>query len=292
MTDKAYVEITNICNLRCSFCAGHKRKFEYMEPDRFKKVLERLDGRVKYLYLHLMGEPLTHPKLKAILDIADSFDFRVMLTTNGTLLDKCSDILLECKKLFKISISIHAYEGNGFSKSELDDCINRALAFAEKSSARGIITVFRLWNSGGKEFYNSHIISRLHAYSESTGFSPTPNRSGERLKDKLFIEWGERFEWPDPDAAEKLHDDAAKADRFCFALRDQFGILVDGTVVPCCLDHEGMLALGNILTDELDTILQSPRARAIYDGFTRHRAVEKYCQTCERVRPGSRDQHK
>lgn len=286
MRDKAFVEITNICNLNCSFCAGHKRKLEYITPDRFEEVLKKLDKRVKYLYLHLMGEPLTHPYLRELLDIADRFDFRLMLTTNGVLLDKCADILLECNRLFKVSISVHAHEGNRGSVDGLDDYLNKAISFADRSSQKGVICVFRLWNIGAEDTLNAHIISRLHKHCKELGQVPAENRSGEKLYDKVFIEYGERFEWPDKDSINLLGKGCEEQDSFCYALRDQLGVLVDGTVVPCCLDHDGELALGNIYTDDIDTVLNSPRARAIYDGFTRHRAVEKYCQTCKRAKPG------
>ncbi|MBQ4137370.1 MAG: SPASM domain-containing protein, partial [Clostridia bacterium] len=241
-----------------------------------------------YLYLHLMGEPLTHPRLEEILKIADKYDFHVMLTTNGTLLDTRADTLFDCKQLFKISISVHAFEGNGEDEATLDNYLDKLISFADKSSRRGIITVFRLWNSGGSDKLNNRIISRLHDYSASLGEIPTPNRSGERLCDKTFIEWGEKFDWPNEDDINSLDDKIQSEDRFCYALRDQFGVLVDGTVVPCCLDHDGVLALGNIFESELDDILATDRARAIYDGFTKHKAVEKYCLTCKRVRPGTR----
>ena len=57
-------------------------------------------------------------------------------------------------------------------------------------------------------------------------------------------------------------------------------MLVDGTVVPCCLDSAGVLDLGNLFQQNLDEVLASPRARAIYDGFTRHKAVEPLCRRC------------
>lgn len=277
MTDKAFVEITNICNLNCSFCAGHRRKSEYMSTDNFKMILDKLSGRVTYLYLHLMGEPLTHPKLKEILSIADGYDFRIMLTTNGTLLEKCGDILLASEKLYKISISVHSFEGTHDTGVGLDTYLDNILKFAQKSAGRGIITVFRLWNDGGADKMNADILERIHSFY---GNNQTPNRSGERLADKTFIEFGEKFEWPDRER------EGDTCERFCYALRDQFGVLVDGTVVPCCLDHDGELALGNIFDSELDEILNSKRAKAIYDGFTRREAVEKYCQTCKK-NPGA-----
>lgn len=281
MIDKAFVEITNICNLNCSFCAGHRRKSEQMSPDKFEIILQKLSGKVKYLYLHLMGEPLSHPKLAEILAVADRYDFRVMLTTNGTLIDKCSDLLLNFEKLYKISISVHSFEGTHSDDTALDAYLESILAFAKKSAARGIITVFRLWNSGGENSYNGKILDRIHEFYAN---NQTPNRSGERLCDKTFVEFGERFEWPDIARAETAFD--KESERFCYALRDQFGVLVDGTVVPCCLDHDGALSLGNIFNCELEDILNSERARRIYDGFTKHVAIEDYCKTCKR-NPGA-----
>ncbi len=279
MTDKAFVEITNICNLNCSFCIGHKRKSEYMPPEKFRNVLKKLDNKVKYLYLHLMGEPMTHPKLDEILKIADSFNFRVMLTTNGTLLREKGELLINSKKLYKVSISLHAYEGND-STGKLDDYLDSAIDFARKSASSGIITVFRLWNNGGKDKLNGYIIDRLHKFSEDSGSTVTPNRSGERLCDKVFIEWGNKFDWPD----ENVEITDCEENLFCYALRDQFGVLVDGSVVPCCLDHDGAITLGNIFENDLDTILGGERARRLYDSFTNHRAAEKLCQSCEHAR--------
>ncbi len=278
MIDKAFVEITNICNLNCSFCIGHKRKKEFMPPEKFRNILEKLDGKVKYLYLHLMGEPTTHPRLDEILKIADKFDFCVMLTTNGTLLDKKKELLLNCKKLYKISISLHAYESNGIT--DIDKYVDKAISFAKASAECGIITVFRLWNNGGKDEFNEHIINRLHKFAADNGSEVTQNRSGERLADNLFIEFGNKFDWPTSDNGGEDCEDKL----FCYALRDQFGILVDGSVVPCCLDHDGELCLGNIFESDIDTILSSKRARGIYDGFTAHRAAEDLCKNCERAR--------
>lgn len=281
--DKAFVEITNICNLSCSFCAHHSRALGYMSCDEFENILSKLDGKVKYLYLHLMGEPLTHPDLENILKATEEHDFKLILTTNGTFLGKHSDTLIAAKKLFKVSISLHSFEGSDHHSQTLEDYLTGAVDFAKKSASAGIITVFRLWNRGGADSFNDVIVDRLHSLAKELGSTPTPNRSGERLGDKLFIEWGDMFKWPQKDAQAAKNADS---ERFCYALRDQFGILTDGTVVPCCLDHDGALALGNIFEKDLEEIVSSPRARAIYDGFTRHTAVEDYCKTC-RKNPGS-----
>ena len=94
------------------------------------------------------------------------------------------------------------------------------------------------------------------------------------MADRVFLEWGEKFDWPDlqaPDRGETC---------FCYGLRDQVAVLSDGTVVPCCLDREGAMALGSLFETPLEEILETPRARAIYDGFSRREAVEPLCRTC------------
>ena len=273
MIDKAYVEITNVCNLNCDFCIGHKRAPRYMSPDDFSLVLNRLDGRVKYLYLHLMGEPLTHPKLEEIFNIADNHEFKIMLTTNGTLLNAKQDILLSSQKLYKISISLHSFEGSDNGAGDIDSYLDSCFDFAAESCEHGIITVFRLWNEGGENKQNDFIINKLHRRFPTEW---SDNRSGKKIADKLFLEWGEKFEWPSNTTVCESHE------VFCHALRDQFGVLSDGTVVPCCLDHDGVLALGNIFDKPLDEILSGDRAKRIYDGFTRHCAAEEYCLSCKR----------
>ena len=213
MIDKAYVEITNVCNLNCSFCIGHKRETRRMSPEEFAVVLKKLDKQVKYLYLHLMGEPLTHPELERLLSVADTHDFKIMLTTNGTLLEKKQDTLLSCNKLYKISISLHSFEGSDSESGRLDSYLDSCFDFAEKSSQKGIITVFRLWNEGGEDKLNAHILDRLHCRFQGEW---TKNRSGEKIADKLFLEWGEKFEWPREGTQCESHE------VFCYALRDRF----------------------------------------------------------------------
>ena len=95
-----------------------------------------------------------------------------------------------------------------------------------------------------------------------------------RIQDGIFLEFGEKFDWPDEDAEE---GDGRIA---CYGMRDHFGILVDGTVVPCCLDSEGVIALGNVFTETLSDILQSPRAVAICKGFQNRKATEDLCRKC------------
>ena len=284
MLKKAYLEITNVCNLACSFCHGTKRERRLLTEPEFELLTDRLSGQAKNLYFHLMGEPLLHPSLPYFIHRAWEKGFLPHLTTNGSLLGKHGDALL-AHPPYKISISLHAPAANAaFAHSSyLADCIE----FSKKAAKRGAITVLRLWNIGGEgEAENDAILAVLHEHFK--GEWQSSHRQSLRLADKIFLEWGEHFDWPDPEAPEAPLD----TDAFCYGLRDQIGVLVDGTVVPCCLDADGNLALGNLFESPLAEILASPRARAIYDGFSNRRACEQLCRRCGYARRFSKDNNK
>ena len=271
--DKAFLEITNICNLKCSFCHGTKRAPKELTEAEFERLTDALVGQVNYLYFHLMGEPMLHPLLGTFIRRAWEKGFRPMITTNGSLLDAYNQTPLKILP-YKISISLHAPAANpAFADPAYwGNCIT----FARDAASRGCIVALRLWNlESADEQSNTAVLERLHqAFPGEWG--KVRGGSSLRLADKLFLEWGNRFAWPDPTATEA----AANANVFCYGLRDQIGILSDGTVVPCCLDADGNLALGNLFDTPLQEILDSPRAKAIYDGFTNRRAVESLCRRC------------
>lgn len=269
MLKKAYIEITNRCNLRCAFCPGTKREGKTMRAEEFSLVLDKLAGAVEYIYLHVMGEPLSHPQLAEFLEIAAEKKMHVCITTNGTLLKKQHDTLLAADALYKVSVSLHSFEGNGLESAQYLEDIWR---FADEASKRGVIVALRLWNEGGAEEQNDCIRAFL---LEKCGLAAFPEeRNGSvKLREKLYLERAQKFEWPDMAAGEKNT-------QFCYALRDQVAVLADGTVVPCCLDHEGDIALGNLFTQELSEILESPRAKALKDGFSRRCPTEELCRRC------------
>ena len=274
MLNKAYVEITNRCNLRCVFCPKTKRPPREMTAAEFAVIASKLKGAVRYLYLHLMGEPLLHPALGEILDIAAAEGFRVCITTNGTLLpERGGTVLRRSGSIHKVSVSLHALEGSG-APVALEAYLNGVWAFCVRARQQGIYCALRLWNDGGADACNGEILSFLEG---KTGVSPMAlpvTRSRSRvLAEGLFLELEEPFDWP---ALEKEETGA----QFCFGLRDQIGVLSDGTVVPCCLDHEGDIPLGNLFSQTLPEILAQPRARAIYDGFSNRAPAEALCRRC------------
>ena len=268
MYAKVYVEITNICNMNCTFCHGHKRAPRRMTEEEFIYILDALKDHTKYVYYHLMGEPLTHPELPVFLQLAAEKGFKSVITTNGTLLAKRGAELLAAHP-HKVSISLHSFE-------EGEDSLHRkylqeTAAFAAAAAAAGTIVVLRLWNKGVDGGRNESTEQLLREFLPGEW---TENSRGLRIREKLFLEWGDRFQWPDAEAPVQGES------FFCYGMRDHFGILCDGTVVPCCLDSEGGIPLGNVFRTPLSDILASPRAVAIKEGFSRKTAAEDLCRRC------------
>lgn len=268
MYNKIYVEITNICNMNCSFCHGHSRAPKKMSRDEFLLVLDKINGFTNFIYYHLMGEPLSHSELPDFISLAGDRGFKSIITTNGTLLDKRGDALLEAG-VHKVNISVHSFEDG--TREQFEGYLENIAEFAEKANEKGVIIVFRLWNNGFDNGRNNDIINYLKNYFKAEW---TENTKGFKIKEKLFLEYGERFQWPDLNAEEQ------GSDVFCYGLRDQVGILSDGTVVPCCLDSDGVISLGNIFEDDFSSIINSERAKAIKRGFDCRTAVEELCQKC------------
>ena len=282
MITRCYLEITNVCNLDCLFCPKTKRAKRTVAPEEFDMLTDRLRGKVKFLYFHLMGEPLLHAHLPEFIITAREKGFIPVLTTNGTLLSRAAAVIDALPH--KVQISLHSHEGN--AKENLAGYIADVADFSCRAASRGTIVVLRLWNQGGYDSTNGRILELLEKYM------PRPwveRHDGWRLADNVYLEYDRMFEWPDSERDEYADDEA-----FCYALRNQIGVLADGTVVPCCLDHDGDMPLGNLFEQSLDEILVSPRAKAIYEGFSRHEAVEPLCRRCgyaavtKRFRKGER----
>ena len=269
MLKKAYLEITNVCNLSCAFCPGTKREKRFMSLEEFKILSARLRPHTDYLYFHLMGEPLLHPELGAFLAHAGALGFKVILTTNGTLLPAREELLLSAPALHKVNISLQSFEAN--DRGELAPYLSACAGFAEKANDAGKLCVLRLWNQNGLDSLNGEIEALLARHFPK----PWPeSRRSRKLAERVYLEPGERFDWPD----------LAGSDRgepcFCYGLRDQLGVLVDGTVVPCCLDHEGDIPLGNLFEQELVEIMSTEKARNIFNGFSQRKALEPLCRRC------------
>lgn len=275
MLAKVFLEIASGCNLSCSFCPPTRRKAEFLDRGRFELFLDRLSGSGDHLYFHLKGEPLLHPGLADFLAAAGGRGFAVTLTTNGTLVGERAEALLDAANLRKLSVSLHSHSG----APDPEEYWRGVEAFLDAHRLRPSFPVsLRLWNrsAGRLPPGTARLWELLRARYPALGdWDPDAVLpAGTRLDHRVYLNPAEEFAWPDLSRPEE------GTRGFCHALRNQAGVLVDGTVVPCCLDGEGVMALGNLRDAPLANILASPRARAIREGFSRRELVEPLCRTC------------
>ncbi len=238
-----------------------------MNENEFCLVLDKIKGVTEYVYFHLMGEPLLHPQIEAFLLIAKQKGFKPSITTNGSLLAEKGEMLI-CAKPYKISVSLHSFEGE--ETSDFFDYVNTCISFCKESSENGILTVLRLWNKGFDGGKNETVLRLLK--EKFSGIEEVSK--GLKIADKFYLEFGERFSWPDINAKEITNN------IYCYGLKDQFGILSNGTVVPCCLDSDGIINLGNIFEDNINDILSSKRAEDMRCGFSNRKPSEELCKKC------------
>ena len=275
---RIYIEITNCCNFRCSFCLDTKREKRYMSKEEFKIVIDKVKENVESVFLHVKGEPLLHKELEEILKICEDAKLDVNITTNGFFLEDKKEILLKSKALRQLNVSIHSIEENNFNKITQDEYINKVInACKYINENSNVIISYRLWNLDDLENLSkdSKILDALKkAYNIENIEEAIQKNHFIKLNKNTYINLDTKFVWP------SLNNEVVSKCGSCYGLRQQLGILVDGTVVPCCLDNDGDITLGNIFTQSLQEILESKRARNIVSGFLTGKLVEPLCKRC------------
>ena len=254
---KIYVEITNKCNLSCEFCIQNKRNSIFMNKNNFEIVLDKLKNTTKYLYLHVLGEPLLHPKINEFINLA-SKNYFVNITTNGYLIKR----IIDNKKIRQINISLHSYNAK-YNKS-LNNYLQDIFDVTDKLKKYTYIN-YRIWVNS---LYKDEIIKVLEQkYNKSI-------KEHTKLENNVYIDFDSCFIWPN------INNTYYNEMGNCYALKDHLGILVDGTVVPCCLDSEGIINLGNIFKDDIKDIIKSDRYQNMLNGFKNKKKIEELCKHC------------
>lgn len=259
-----------------------------MSPDTFEEIIKKLKGRTKEVTLHLLGEPLMHQNLSEILGVAVFHEMPVMIVTNGTLLTLKANVLLESLAVRQINISLQSFSDN-FPEQDPTTYAKRIFDFCSKATiARPEMYVnLRLWDldrDKGKQEENDIqektlrlVFSEVFGFDFNTRPSQWPRKKSTRISGKVYAHFDSRFDWPDSNGSLSSKKNSQGT---CKALTGHVGIHVDGTVVPCCLDHNQKMPLGSILTSSIDEILSAPRAVAMKEGFKKGKLIEPMCQTC------------
>jgi MoaA/NifB/PqqE/SkfB family radical SAM enzyme len=278
---RAYVEISNVCNLQCSFCPEVTREKKVMSKTLFRSVIAQAAPLAEEACLHLMGEPLGHAQFDEFIAICAEHDLPVNLTTNGVLLNAARKKSLLHPIVRQVNISVQSFEAN-FGDADPKVYLGRIFAFTREAllTRPDLYINYRLWDlsePGALPEQNARVRT---AIEEEFGFSTAaldvdPRRKkGHNLTGRLYVNFDSRFEWP------TLAQEIRTQEGFCHGLKSHFGVHADGTLVPCCLDKEAVLALGNCHETPLAELLQGPRARRMRDGFARGELVEDLCQRC------------
>ncbi|MCK8060638.1 MULTISPECIES: radical SAM/SPASM domain-containing protein [unclassified Fusibacter] len=277
---RIFIEISNVCNLACSFCPPSDREGKTMSADDFETVLKKLEGHGEHVYLHIKGEPLLHSDFKKILDLCRVYKKKVNITTNGTLLDKEGQAILDNPAVRLVNISLQSFEEMD-NESSYEAYLKKVLSFVKKGLRdTKILFDLRLWNFDDSSLTASKENQRMLDHIEAFLDLPEPitvtdsKTKGNKLSSNVYISKGSEFEWP------SMNREEVATRGTCYGLRHQIGILSTGVVVPCCLDAEGAVPLGNILEDDFENIVTSDRATAIARGFENNKLVEALCRRC------------
>lgn len=276
------VEISNVCNLRCSFCPAGDKDKRAMSPAEFARIAEEIAPLTEEVVLHLLGEPLNHPQLDLILDACAAHMLPVNIVTNGILLTGPRLELLLRPIVRQVSFSLQSFEDN-FHAQDPTSYLRRIRTFVERALTErpDLYVNFRFWDLAGTGATDTTLNSTMRqALADAFDFTwdsvqvDLRRRKSRRLRGRLYLHFDSRFEWP------HLSHPVRATRGYCHGLTGHIGVHADGTVVPCCLDQAGAMPLGNVLTTPLREILNGPRARSIREGFAAGELREPLCQRC------------
>ena len=280
--EKIYLEISGVCNLRCGFCPETPREKDFMSRELFELLIGQVAPLAEQVCFHLMGEPLTHPGFADFIRRCEERNLPVNIATNGTLLSEARASALLNPVVRQVNFSVHSFASN-FPGQDVGPYLENIFAFTRRAfELRPDLYInYRLWNlEGGDADKNADIVARVgRAFGvELENRADVRQGKGLRVQRRLYLNFDTRFDWPSPSAP------LQSAAGTCRALSRQLGILCDGTVVPCCLDKEGVLALGDAKRRALDEILSGERADLMNRGFREGRLVEDLCRRCTFVK--------
>lgn len=280
---KVNIEISNICNLQCSFCPEVVRTKQLMSLELFRRIIQQVAPITDQVCFHLMGDPLVHPQLSELVEICHEFKVRIFLVTNGVLLRQKQSELLLHPAFRQVNFSLHSFNDN-FPDRDPSDYLTKIFAYTEKAFIErpDLYINFRIWNlqnPRGARAGNQDLLKQISEYFQIMLDENVDVRVRKsiHIKNRLYLHFDTEFVWPAMDLP------VLGTAGTCYGLSSHFGVLADGTVVPCCLDKEGSIPLGKIQEQPVLEILNSPRSQAVLNGFRQKKLVEGLCQRCQYI---------
>lgn len=277
---RIYIEIGNICNLQCSFCPEVDRTKARLDRDEFIHIVNQVKSYAEFVCFHVMGEPLAHPEFPLFVAIAQQLDVPVEITTNGTLLTEANVEALLNPTIRQVNFSLQSYFDN-FPKADPETYLRKIFAFCHQAMKERpeLYLNFRLWNLAEGEERDEVNENLLQRIEKEFGVEINRNVDAKLIKSKkllgrLYLHYDTRFRWPNP------NDPQIRDQGTCWGTRSHIAVHADGTVVPCCLDKEANIKLGNLREQCLPEILEGPRYKAMREGFENGWLVEPLCRKC------------
>ena len=277
---KVYVEIGNVCNLQCSFCPEVDRAKLRVEKEKFRSLLMEVKPFAERVCFHLMGEPLAHPEFAALVQVAAEVGTPVEITTNGTLLSPAHQEALLNPIIHQVNFSLQSFYDN-FRGVDPSTYLEKIFAFTQRAFEErpDLYVNYRLWNlseEAQSDTVNEDLLARIEkTFSVEINRRLDPRlRKSKNLTGRLYLHYDTRFEWPDPSSPLRREKGS------CQGTRTHVGIHADGTVVPCCLDKEARIPLGNTSEMSFAQVIAGPRFQNMREGFERGELRESLCQRC------------
>jgi len=277
---RVYVEITNVCGLSCSFCPTKELPSMQMGLDFFESIVQQLKPYTREIACHVVGDPLTLSNLSGYLDIIYKHGMKAILTTSGYFLKKHSYETLFHPAVKQINISLNSYNKNETAltfEQYLMPVFDLCNAKLERDAE--LFINLRIWNLDemmSERDFNQILFRKLSSVFNTVLESEkiySEKPKSLRLENKILVHFDNYFEWP------SLHN-RVYGDGTCQGLQSHFAILASGKVVPCCLDCDGIIELGNLREESLDEILSNTRTKNMLEGFRQGKALEELCQKC------------
>ncbi len=254
-----------------------------MTIETFKSVISQVAPLTDQVTLHLMGDPLVHPKLSEFLDICVKHQVPVFFVSNGVLMNDLKSELLLNPIIRQVNFSLHSFHDN-YGDKDPTVYLNKIFKFTERAFVErpDLYLNYRLWNLDeplGAGLQNQSMLQRICEQFdfEFKDFVDVRRHKSVQIKNRLYMHFDTEFTWPALDLP------LLGAKGTCYGLTSHFGVLADGTVVPCCLDKEGKIPLGHVHESSILDILNSEKAQGILQGFKNNKLVESLCQRCNYI---------
>lgn len=258
------IEPTNSCNLRCGMCpmngvaSAAIRKKGFMPFLMFKDIIDQTPG-IKRVSLNNWGESLLHPDIVKMIGYAKKKGVeKVLLCTNGTMLDAGLSRSILAAGLDTLEVSIDGLQDSyervrGFNYQDLLARVDDFIWQRNNGYPGCELGVVMVDNGAPQEEINE--FKKL--WMGKAGYVKIQPCLGRKTRVKPCPElWGSTM--------------------------GRLVVLWDGTVVPCCADHDGALSVGNVAEENLASIWNGPRLNQMREEHASGR-FSGFCATCDDV---------